>query len=320
MKIINPSRPPRQPLGVDQILDQEIERLQNEIGVKERIVIPLPLHLKRQYLSVLENLVEARAERKNIQEEAQLQLSLRARDFPRFNELPKELRIKIWGYASASHTKPRIHCLKIVDSRSSRGASFISNQPVSPILHANHESRSCYHFETHPTFAFETYINFDTDIVYIPGFGNGHSVFRKFLYLKDVAKIQKLAMRKTSFSIPRERPYFSNQLEMRKYFPDWRQVILIFDDQRPEEEIWKDTSVTFRELSAKEKRKPAERSHIRGHCRVMNNMMAQMKEETVDYRFGCLERGADYVDSQQTFLTAELEMEYLSLKLSRIVR
>ena len=70
MKIINPSRPPRQPLGVDQILDQEIERLQNEIGVKERIVIPLPLHLKRQYLSVLENLVEARAERKNIQEEA----------------------------------------------------------------------------------------------------------------------------------------------------------------------------------------------------------------------------------------------------------
>jgi len=45
-----------------------------------------------------------------------------------------------------------------------------------------------------------------------------------------------------------------------------------------------------------------------------------MKEETVDYRFGCLERGADYVDSQQTFLTAELEMEYLSLKLSRIVR
>jgi hypothetical protein len=133
MKIINPSRPPRQPLGFDQILDPEIERLQNEIGVKERIVLPLPLHLKRQYLSVLENFVEARAERKNIQEEAQLQLSLRAREFPRFNELPKELRIKIWGYASASHTKPRIHCLKIVDSRSSREpvSSQISPSPQS---------------------------------------------------------------------------------------------------------------------------------------------------------------------------------------------
>jgi hypothetical protein len=55
MKIINASRPDRKPLDRNQFLDLEIQRLEEEIGVKKRIQPMLPNYLKRQYLQLMEN-------------------------------------------------------------------------------------------------------------------------------------------------------------------------------------------------------------------------------------------------------------------------
>lgn len=110
--------------------------------MKEYIGMPLPIYLKEQYLTLLQKFTRAHAELKSIQEERQLQRVLKDRKFTCFNLLPIELRLKIWEFGFDSHIQPRVHCVNIVNSSANRDATFISNQPVHPSLHTNHESRS----------------------------------------------------------------------------------------------------------------------------------------------------------------------------------
>ncbi|PMD29578.1 hypothetical protein L207DRAFT_520865 [Hyaloscypha variabilis F] len=311
MKIIDPSRQARKPLDRNQFLDLEIDRLQEEIGVKERIGIPLPINLKAKYLEVLENFANVHGKIKEAQENTQLQQSLQSREFTCFNDLPVELRLKIWGYAFASDTQPRIHCIDIVNAGSDR-ETFISNQPVSSILHANHESRSHYFRNTDLQFAFETFLNFDTDIFYIADFADRESSFRKFLNFDDADGIQKLAMRKDSFcDIPLTGHFSSKHAEMLYNLSGWKEMFVVFEDERPWEEVWKDTSVVFRDFTAREKRKRAERSYTRKWCKTLNEFMESYDEPAIKFRFGRLERGEDCVDPVEA--SSILELESLSV-------
>jgi len=312
MKIINLSTLTRKPWDRNQFLDLEIERLQEEIGVRERIGIHLPVKLKEQFLTVLENFINVHAKLKNIQEKTQLQQRLQAREFTSFNSLPAELRLKIWEFTFASHTQPRVHYVRIANLSGDRDVTFISNQPVSPILHTNHESRSHYFLKTLSTFAFETYINFDTDIVYIPDFEERRLSFREFLDFKDSQKIQKLALRKNFFcDIPLPGHFSSKHLEMTDSLWDWNQMLVIFEDKRPAIEVWKDTSMVFREFSAREKRATAERSYARQQCKVLNGMLEGIDEETMDFRFGQFESRLDDIGLLTTSLTEGLEISSL---------
>ncbi|KAE9364815.1 hypothetical protein N431DRAFT_389147 [Stipitochalara longipes BDJ] len=300
MKIINPMQPARKSLDRNQFLDQEIERLQEEIGFKERIEIPLPTYLKAQYFEVLENFTNVLA--RNVQQKTQLQQNLQTREFTCFSNLPTELRLKIWGFSFISDTQPRVHCVDIVNSDTNR-ESFISNQPVSSILHANHESRSHYFRNTQLTFAFRTYLNFETDIFYIPDFDDRESSFPKFLDFPHSQKIQKLALRKDFFcDIPLPGHFSIKHVAILDLLSDWKQLLIVFEDERLGEEIWKDTSVVFKEFTAREKRKRAERSYARQYCKTLNVIMEGYEEKIMDFRFGQLERGADYIDSVPAFL------------------
>jgi hypothetical protein len=93
---------------------------------------------------------------------------------------------------------------------------------------------------------------------------------------------------------------------------DWNQMIIIFEDKRSGMEIWKDTSVVFREFSAREKRATAERSYARKQCKILNGMMEGMGEETMDFRFGQLERGQGYIDPLAASPPEMLETSLLS--------
>lgn len=74
-------------------------------------------------------------------------------------------------------------------------------------------------------------------------------------------------------------------------------MIIIFEDERLGEEVWKDTTVVFREFSAREKRKKAERNYVRKYSRVLNGMLEGIEEETMDFRFGRIERSAGHDSS-----------------------
>jgi len=294
MKIISPTRSAHKSLDRNQFLDLEIERLQEEIGVKERIGIPLPIHLKAQYLALLENFTHVHAKLKNVEEETILYQSLQAHEFTCFRHLPTELRLKIWGLSFAPDTQPRVHCIKIVNSDTDR-ENFISNQLVSPILHANHESRSHYLSNIQSVFAFDTYINFDTDIVYIPYIDHRILEFGKFLEFNDTKMIQKLAMRKDLFcNIPLPGHFAQKHVAMMQSLYAWKEMTIVFEDRRQPARAWKDTAVTFKEFSARQKRQRAERSYVRQHTKTLNDFMEDFEERIIHFRFGRLERGPTY--------------------------
>ncbi|KAI0997273.1 hypothetical protein K3495_g10913 [Podosphaera aphanis] len=116
--------------------------------------------------------------------------------FRGFSNLPYELRITIFEFVLVSDLAPKIHC---VDERTSKGdkkeATFISNQPISPLLQVCHETRTIYLSKTKAQFAFETYIRFSVDTIYIPDFASREEQFPRFLNHPSSKKIQKLAMR-----------------------------------------------------------------------------------------------------------------------------
>ena len=81
-----------------------------------------------------------------------------------FSSLPTEIRLMIWRQAVISETLPRVHSI----IRAKRDASiFISNQPVSPLLHICHESRALYLSSTKTTYIYGTYMNLDLDTLYL---------------------------------------------------------------------------------------------------------------------------------------------------------
>jgi len=292
MKIINSSRPDCKPLDRRVFLDLEILRLLEEIGVKDHLRPTLPVTLKEEYLGVLENFIAAHGSLKKRQEVVKLEQSIKDRSFTYFNLLPTELRMKIWGFAFASHLQPRVHCIDVRISHDyDHKAIFVSNHPISPILHTNHESRSLYLFETQTTFAFETYINFSTDIIYIPDFAERRSTFRKFLDWEESRQIQKLALRKDFFcNIPLPGHMSVAHCEMIDHLWDWEQMIIVFEDYRSVEEAWGDVGMVFKEFSAREKRTRAERSYSRQQCKCLNMIMKILGEETMDFRFGQFEK------------------------------
>jgi hypothetical protein len=85
-------------------------------------------------------------------------------------------------------------------------------------------------------------------------------------------------------------------------------MIVIFEDKQPAIEVWNDTSMVFREFSARQKRATAERSYVRQQCKVLNSMLEGIDEETMDFRFGQLESGLDDVGLLTASLTVGLEI------------
>lgn len=179
-----------------------------------------------------------------------------------FCDLPAELRLKIWEIASSYLNVPRVHCIKELPGKN----GFISNQPVSALLHVCRESRLCY-FETtstkfpfktsyikHIEFAFKTYINFEIDIIYIAGIHNERKAFSRWLICFDTWHIRNLAMTKELYcKLPVHGRIYEAHMKLYTRDDDVR-IIVVFQDNRELGEIWSDLDMTFRDLTAKQKR------------------------------------------------------------------
>src|SRR5664279_3798429 len=127
----------------------------------------LPAPERHEFLVSISEMANFALETQHLSTEAQNARDLRNAGFASFPKLPAELRLKIWGSAMQFELKPRVHC---IDRKKGR---FVSNQANSPLLGICHESRTQYLKATESlggAFAFETYINFHADIVYLSFF------------------------------------------------------------------------------------------------------------------------------------------------------
>lgn len=161
MKIINTDSLTAERVKRDreQTLDQSLIRIYAELGLSAPVPLSWPVLLKGLQLELLEafqsiqQLYKAKTESKLDQVDN--------RTFTSFPRLPLELRLRIWQLLSLDHVRPRIH---VIDAEL---IQIVSNQPISPLLHVCSESREEYISLTKTQFAFETYINFDIDAVYL---------------------------------------------------------------------------------------------------------------------------------------------------------
>lgn len=152
----------------------------------------LPVLERHKFLVSISKMANFALESLLLSAEAQKARDLRNAGFASFPRLPTELRLKIWRFAMQFELMPRVHC---IDRKQGR---FVSNQGISPLLGICHESRTQYIEATESlggAFAFETYINFNTDIVYI-SFFKGRDYFE---YPPDEARTDTAAAEAFAF-------------------------------------------------------------------------------------------------------------------------
>jgi hypothetical protein len=273
MKIINTSGQTRTLPDYDRILDDDIQELQRQVGVKTPINASLlPTEAKYRYMGSLTRFYLDLASVRCLQEDIEQEIKHRSASFTCFLALPVELQDQIWEHAIAPDLKPRVHCVM------ERNSKIISNQPISPLLHACAKSRNLYLSRTCAVPAFRTYVDFEIDIISLfqpydksPG---DASMFLRFLESSSAESTQKLAMQKELYcNIPLEGHMSETHLEMRYCMQDWDEAIVVFGDNRSTEEVWSDIDMKFRDLSAREKRKTAAVSYARQHARALGRMM-----------------------------------------------
>ncbi|CZR56119.1 uncharacterized protein PAC_06007 [Phialocephala subalpina] len=202
------------------------------------------------------------------------------RFFGCFLLFPMELRLLIWQYAfEADVHGPRVHCIDarhpifeehdpgntndntavIVEAALQKGGrNFISNQPIPSVLQACRESRNHCLSRTTAMFAFETYIDFSKDIIYIPDLEYIDLTFPRFYECDDAKKLQRLALQKWLLcDLPvNVEGFLNNHIKtLREALPAWTETTIVFGDERGVDETWRDTEKGFVELSARQQRK-----------------------------------------------------------------
>lgn len=82
-----------------------------------------------------------------------------------FSSLPAELQLEIYNHAiNLEKQTKRIHSVR---SHPLNPETHISNQPIPALLHLNSTSRSLYLSTLNPTYLYGTYVNLDTDTLYL---------------------------------------------------------------------------------------------------------------------------------------------------------
>lgn len=276
MKIINyeVSRPARQPRDELELVDDVIRDLQDKIGLQNpSISNASPLSAKYDYFEALLNFAQQYTVFQAAELEAQQQEKHRKSSFWGFTLLPVELRNQIWDHAMASHIRPRVHIIVEINS------NFISNQPISPLLHACAESRNLV--SPHFMIAYQTYVNFDIDTIYLPTL-RPHEPFLRFLECDSTKYLQTLAISKDlCCNIPLPGHFSTNHLKMQACMPVWRETLVIFDGDQLSLDTLLHPSVVFRELSARDQR----RSAAVAYARVVVRLLMKVTKLGMEFEF-----------------------------------
>lgn len=264
------------------IRNTAIESLEN---IMEELQ-PRPIRTREEVREVTRALNNWKA----IQEEARHSQISESR-FHLFPKLPQELQLKIWEFAARAEKEPKVHCIDI-----STNGPFFSNQGLPPLTRASSPSRSVYLAQTGREPAFSTYVNFQTDIIYARRFeqmphertdlGNldDYDLFgpedytdrlERFLGCKNADKIQRLAVTCDFFCQTR---YFDINstwelhLNMKSRMPLWREFVFVFHDDRFGTWAWRDAGASFKDMTAREKRRKWVDVKVRYDIRTLYEM------------------------------------------------
>lgn len=160
-------------------------------------------------------------------------------------------------------------------------------------MYACHQSRNLYLSRTGAEFSrnLRTYINFNTDIIYVPNLPHTADTILAFMYGDRGCpkEIQRLAMPKSLYcGLPsqNEGEHMLTQHEhLRARFPKWREALISFEDL-PLEDMWDSQAGKFVDLTARQKRKKAERGYARQYTQTLNSMLELGEDlEPMEYRF-----------------------------------
>ncbi|ESZ93426.1 hypothetical protein SBOR_6185 [Sclerotinia borealis F-4128] len=224
-----------------------------------------------------------------VESESKPQLKVGVRTFPSFNRLPAELRLDIWEYVFAEDLLPKVHHLNNTNRDTGRiTESITSHLPFSNIVQVCKESRQWYLSRTQNAWAFGTYVNFHSDIMYLTQqIENSNILYETLLSSPPMMKVQNLAMRRTWLTdnpqkAPNSVEAFAN---IRQNLPSLKNIYVVINEIRRSTIIDKDNDIKFKHLSARQKRKWVDVGYARTWLKWLNQKMMWRGYKSVDYNF-----------------------------------
>ncbi|CAG8982152.1 hypothetical protein HYALB_00003244 [Hymenoscyphus albidus] len=281
MKLIDFQRTASQPLKRDQALQQDISACIEDLTLdnvdKNSWIYHLPTDKKEELLAFIKSAKSAILKNRNIQQNEEYS---RKATFHRLPQLAIELRRHIWGEMIKPSQNPRVHALKF----NNRTKTFISNQPVSPLLAICRESRDYYLLNTANGFCFGTGVNYDIDtfhLLEIPDHRREDPEVPNLFQALEFKLIQKLAVTKELFLGVTGAKWLNILGFMQRCH-----VTVIFDDDRSSGVCWADLDVSFRKLSADEENQLADRSSVRENWLLVRYVL----EGKCSLEFACVDK------------------------------
>ncbi|KUJ17413.1 uncharacterized protein LY89DRAFT_746956 [Mollisia scopiformis] len=287
MKIIDPSpsaqarRQAERRLKQEYLLDQKIIALRKELvevlGIQTPLEQILPPQLKTQdkheSVMFLRLMIMDALQNKLVHMQSLKLIPPPSPTFTCFSNLPPELRLKIWDYTLENHCHERIHSVDVSEKDRNEFMAgdydaenpqhlikVISNQLIHPTLHVCHESRMQYLYRTGASFSshLATYINFNTDVIYIPNNDFAAEIFRKLVQdsRRCPNQLQRIAMPAQLYcNLPMDdgERLETVHFDMRDAMPAWRETLIVFADD-VFMNLWSETKWKIVELTAKQKR------------------------------------------------------------------
>ncbi|KAF7943416.1 hypothetical protein EAE96_011342 [Botrytis aclada] len=211
------------------------------------------------------------------------------RTFPSFQQLPAELRLDIWEYAFAEDLLPKVHHLNNTNRNTGKITdSITSHLPFSNIVQVCKESREWYLSRTQNSWAFGTYVNFYTDILYLTKqVEASRNLYETLLSCPHMTKVQNLALRRTFLTDNPQNAF--TQVEASKYIrektPSLKNIYVVINEIRDSTVIDQDNDIKFQHLSARQKRKWVDIGYARTWLKWVNKHMIDRGYNCVNHHF-----------------------------------
>ncbi|KAG4025030.1 hypothetical protein MFRU_072g00120 [Monilinia fructicola] len=218
-----------------------------------------------------------------------LQREVGHRTFPSFKRLPVELRLDIWEYLFAEDLLPKVHHLNNTHRNTGKITDTITSHiPFSNIVHVCRESREWYLSRTQNIWAFGTYVNFHSDIIYVTKqIEESRTLYENLLSNPQMMKVQNLAMRRTYLTDNPQKSFthIDAFALIRERLSSLKNIYVVMNEIRDSRVIDKDQDIKFKYLSARQKRKWIDVGYARTWIRWLNERMMERGYRSVDSHF-----------------------------------
>ncbi|KAF7876453.1 hypothetical protein EAF04_001544 [Stromatinia cepivora] len=224
-----------------------------------------------------------------IESKPETQLTVGDRTFPSFKRLPTELRLDIWEYVFAEDLVPKVHHLNSTDRNTGKITdSITSHLPFSNIVQVCKESREWYLSRTQNSWAFGTYVNFRSDIMYLTQQVEASNIlYDTLLSSPQMTKVQNLALRRTCLTDNPQKTF--NHVEahanLREKLPSLENIYVVINEIRDSNTVDRDNGIKFQHLSARQKRKWVDVGYARTWLRWLNERMMDRGYKSVNHHF-----------------------------------